>query len=86
MTNSMQPGVFASKQAIEKKAEFWALYRTVSAAKTEIEAALRSTPDEHGYRLARAALVRALSARAALVRALSAQKRVARTMAGLVGL
>jgi hypothetical protein len=76
MTNSMQPGVFASKQAIEKKAEFWALYRTVSAAKTEIEAALRSTPDAQGYRLTRAALVRALSA----------QKRVARTMAGLVGL
>ena len=29
----MQPGVPASKQAIEKKAEFWALYRTVSAAR-----------------------------------------------------
>lgn len=76
MANSMQPDVFASKPALEKKAEFWELYRTVNAAKSEIEAALRSTPDAHGYRLTRAALVRALSA----------QKRVARTMAGLVGL
>ena len=76
MANPMEAGVPATKCAIKKEVEFWGLYRTVSAAETEIELALRATPDAHGNRIKRAALVRALSA----------QKRAARTVAGLVGL
>ena len=76
MANPMESDVPATKCAIKKEVEFWGLYRTVSAAETEIEVALRATPDAHGNRIKRAALVRALSA----------QKRAARTMAGLVGL
>jgi hypothetical protein len=76
MASPMEAGVPATKCAIEKEVEFSGLYRSVSAAETEIEVAMRATPDAHGNRLTRAALVRALSA----------QKRVARTVAGLVGL